>query len=130
MGLDEIPVHRQFVGIAVDEIYIKSDLVYDCHSSRVIGFVNFGAVDQQLAVLEQSSFPVANVATCVLTVMVRGIFYRLNFPLANFPTAGITSVSLFDILWPAVEHLERCDFTVVFQTADGSSPNRWYFRMH
>lgn len=24
MGLDEIPVHRQFVGIAVDEIYIKS----------------------------------------------------------------------------------------------------------
>ena len=128
MGLDKIPVHRQFVGIAVDEIYIKSDLVYDRHSSRVIGFFNLGAVDQQLAVLEQSSFPTA--ATRVLTVMVRGIFYRLNFPLANFPTAGITSVSLFDILWPAVEHLERCDFTVVFQTADGSSPNRRYFRMH
>ena len=128
MGLDKIPAHRKFVGIVVDEIYIKSDLVYDRYSSRVIGFVNLGTVDQQLAALEQSTFP--TVATRVLTVMVRGIFFQLNFPLANFPTAGITSVSLFDILWTAVQHLERCDFTVVFQTADGSSPNRRYFHMH
>ena len=78
MGQDEIPGHRQFVGIAVDEIYIKSDLVYDRHSARVIGFVNLGAVDEQLAALEQSSFPA--LATRILTVMVRGIFYRLNFP--------------------------------------------------
>ena len=78
MGQDEIPAHRQFVGIAVDEIYIKSDLVYDRHSARVIGFVNLGAVDEQLAALEQSSFPA--LATRILTVMVRGIFYRLNFP--------------------------------------------------
>ena len=69
MGQDEIPAHRQFVGIAVDEIYIKSDLVYDCHSARVIGFVNLGAVDEQLAAL--ASFPA--IATRVLTVMVRGI---------------------------------------------------------
>ena len=94
----------------------------------MIGFVNLGAVDEQLAALEQSSFPA--IATRVLTVMVRGIFYRLTFPLANFPTAGIASVNLFEILWQAVELLERCDFTVVFQTADGASPNRSYFHMH
>ena len=128
MGKDEIPGHRQFVGIAVDEIYIKSDLVYDRHSARVIEFVNLGAVDEQLAAFEQSSFPA--IATRVLTVMVRGIFYRLNFPLANFPTAGVTSINLFGILWQAVELLERCDFTVVFETADGSSPNQSYFCMH
>ena len=78
MGQDEIPAHRQIVGIAVDEIYIKSDLVYDSHSARLIGFVNLGAVDVQLVALEQSSFPA--IATRVLTFMVRGIFYRLNFP--------------------------------------------------
>ena len=57
MGQDEIPAHRQIVGIAVDEIYIKPDLVYDSHSVRMIGFVNLGDVDEQLAALEQSSFP-------------------------------------------------------------------------
>ena len=62
----------------MDEIYIKSDLVYDRHSARVIGFVNLGAVDEQLPALEQSSFPA--IATPVLTVMVKGIFYRLSFP--------------------------------------------------
>ena len=128
MGSDEIPAHKQFIGIAFDEIYIKSDLVYDRHSGKVIGFVNLGAVDQQLAALEQESKPI--VATRVLTLMARGLFFRLNFPVASFPTAGITCVNLFNILWTAVEHLERCDFRVVFQTADGSSPNRRYFRMH
>ena len=128
MGLDEIPIQNQFVGIAFDEIYIKSDLVYDRHSTKVIGFVNLGTVDQQLAALEQDSIPM--VATRVLTLMVRGIFFRLNFPLASFPTAGITCINLFDILWTAVEHLERCDFQVIFQTADGASPNRRYIRMH
>ena len=103
----------------MDEIYINSDLVYDRHSARVIGFVNLGAVDEQLPALEQSSFPA--IATH---------FLQIELPLANFPTAGVTCVDLFDILWQAVELLDRCDFTVVFETADGSSPNHSYFRMH
>ena len=127
-GLDEIPFYRQFVGILFDEVYIKSDLVYDRFSSQIIGFVNLGSVDQQLTTLEHSTIP--EVATRVLTLMVRGIFYNLNFPLANFATNGVTAIQLFDILWEAVEHLERCDFQVVFETADGSSPNWRYFRMH
>lgn len=60
------------MGITVDEIYIKLDLVYDRHSARVISFVNLDAVDQQLVALEQQSFH--TIATHVLTVMVRGIF--------------------------------------------------------
>ena len=62
--------------------------------------------------------------------MVRGIFSNLHFPLANFPTVGITGVSLHDIMWEATEHLERSDFIVTFQTGDGCSPNRRYYRMH
>ena len=124
MGLDDIPPHRQLVGIVVDEIYIKSDLVSDRYSSRVIGFVNLSTVDQQLAVsIPHCGHPCSHCHS-------EEHFFRLNFPLTNFPTAGIPSISLFDILWTVVQHLERCDFTVVFQEADGSSPNRRYFRMH
>ena len=39
MEQDDIPCQRKFVGIAFDEIYIKSDLVYDKNTSRIIGFV-------------------------------------------------------------------------------------------
>ena len=70
MGLDEIPAHRQFVGII--EIYIKSDLVYDHCAYRMIGFVNLGTVDQQLAAPEQSVFP--TVATHILTCHDEGFF--------------------------------------------------------
>lgn len=114
-----------FVGIVFDELYIREDLVFDKHSSKVIGFVNLGAIDRQLSALEvdrlQSPCPVA---TRILTLMVRGIFSEINFPLANFPTAGIRSTILHDIMWEAVEHLERSDFIVCFQTGDGGSPHR------
>ena len=83
-----------FVGIVFDELYIREDLVFDKHSSKVIGFVNLGTIDRQLSALEvdrlQSACPVA---TRILTLMVRGIFSEINFPLANFPTAGIRSTT-------------------------------------
>ena len=88
MGLDEIPVHRQFVGL----------LLMKFASNRTLSMTTIP--------LEQLVMPTSAL-----------------FLLDNFPTAGITFVSLFDMLWTAVEHLERCDFTVVFQTADRSSPN-------
>lgn len=88
-----------FVGIIFDELYIREDLVLDKHSSKVIGFVNLGAINRQLSALEvdrlQSPHPVA---TCILTVMVRGIFSEINFLLANFPTAGIRPTILHEIM--------------------------------
>lgn len=124
-------LYFRFVGILYDEIYIQEDLVYDQHSSRLIGFVNLGSVEKQVSELETATFNSSPViANRILTLMVRGIFYSLHFPLANFPTVGLKGVSLYDIMWEAVEHLERCDFIVSFQTGDGCSPNRSYYRMH
>ena len=121
----------RFVGVLFDEIYIQEDLVYDRHSARLIGFVNLGEVDSQISAMEvAASASSPQVATRILTLMVRGIFCSLHFPLANFPTAGVTGISLFDIMWEATEHLERSDFIVSFQTGDGCSPNRRYYRMH
>lgn len=59
-----------------------------------------------------------------MTLMVRGIFSELHFPLANFPTAGIRASVLHDIMWEATELLELSDFIVCFQTGDGGSPHR------
>ena len=121
----------RFVGILYDEIYIQEDLVYAKHSERLIGFVNLGEVDNQIASMEAAvSGSSPPIATRIITLMVRGIFCSLHFPLANFPTVGVTGVSLHDILWEVTEHLERSDFIVSFQTGDGCSANRNYYRIH
>ena len=91
---------------------------------KVIGFVNLGDVDRQLSALEfDSSQSPPTIATRILTLMVRGVFSKLHFPLANFPTAGIRTCVLHDILWEATELLHS-DFIVCFQTGDGGSPHR------
>ena len=40
--------HKKYVTLVMDEMYIKSDLVYDKHEGTVIGFVNLGNVNNQL----------------------------------------------------------------------------------
>ena len=77
----------------VDEMKIHEDLVYDKYGRNIHGFVNLGTVNDQLQELEnntqlQVSEPHESIATHMLTVMVRGIFIKLEFPYANFPTQG------------------------------------------
>ena len=114
---------------------IKESLVYDKNESKIIGFVNLGEVNDQLSKFDgeasndtkQSN---GEIATHILTIMVRGIFFRLRFPYAHFPTTGITGDFIFLIVWEAIERLERLGFKVLVITADGASANRKFFRMH
>ena len=75
----------------IDEMKIHEDLVFDKHGRHLMGFVNLGCVNDQLQELEkksQTNQPHEHLATHVLTVMVRGIFMKLEFPYASFPTQG------------------------------------------
>lgn len=69
---------------------IQEDLVYDRTGQRLHGFVNLGDINSELQVLEKQvrdiASPCSNIATHILTLMVRGIFIKLEFPYANFPT--------------------------------------------
>lgn len=51
--------------------------------------------------------------------MVRGIMFKLEFPLAHFGTRD-----------EAIRRLEARELKVLCITADGASPNRRFFRMH
>ena len=76
----------------MDEVKIQEDLVYDKTGSNLLGFVNLGEVNDQLKQLEQEAGSQTEshkqLATHMLTLMVRGIFIKLNFPYASFPTQG------------------------------------------
>ena len=65
--------------------------------------MNIGEVNDQLANFEREAsndteLSGGEVATHILILMVRGIFFRLRFPHTHFPTTGITGDFIFLIV--------------------------------
>ena len=46
-----VELHK-YVTLIMDEIYIKSDLVYDKHEGTLVGFVNIGGINNQILEFE------------------------------------------------------------------------------
>ncbi len=70
------------------------------------------------------------VADHILAVMVRGLFFKFEFPLAHYPSRGVTGDELFPIVWEVVRLVESTGLKVIAITADGAAPNRRFFCMH
>ena len=109
--------------------------MYDKHSAHIIGFVNIGDVGNQLSQLEERCGTDVHlqhqpIATHMLVLMVRGIFFKLEYPYARFPTNRLTTASLSSIMWQGIERLEFLGFKVLAVTGDGASTNRKFFRMN
>ena len=116
---------KNYVVLLVDELKVKESLVFDKHDCKVIGFVELEDIDYHLSQLEkQSDTNCPQVATHLLTFMVRGLLTSLKFPYAHFSTDSLSGDQLFPIVWEAIERLERIGFKVIAVTADGASPNR------
>ena len=129
--MESLEEYQKYVAIVFDEMKIKEGIVYDKHESKIVGFVNLGAVNNTLMSFEQSvNEDKIPVATQMLVFMVWGLFIKLNFPYAQYPTHGITADYSFPIAWEVVKHLECADFKVISLTGDKASPNRKFIRMH
>lgn len=129
--VSEINEWEKCVAVVFDEVKIKEGIVYDKHNCRIIGFVNFGDLNNMLLSFERSINNQNNsVANHVLVFMVRGIFIQLNFPYAQFPTTDLSGDLLFPIVWEVVKNLESAGFKVMSLTGDKASVNRKFFRMN
>lgn len=127
---NELPESRRYVTILLDEMKVKEDIIYDKHSGNIIGFCNLGDLNDDLLKVERDTDAHPPVAKQILAVMVRGIFFKFDFPLAHFSTEGISADLLFPIVWEGIAAIESTGLKVIAVTADGASPNRKFFRMH
>ncbi|XP_070193287.1 uncharacterized protein [Littorina saxatilis] len=120
--------------ILQDEIRVSHGLVYDKHSGELVGFTNLEETANDLCSLQenmQGGKKQKKLATSMLVIMVRGTTSTLRYPLACFPTTGVTSEFLYPIIWQAVKILEyRCKLKVLFITCDGASANRRFFKLN
>jgi hypothetical protein len=70
---------------------VHEGLVFNRDGS-LVGFVDVGDLNNKMRAFEASlagSEKQEIMADHVLTVMVRGIFINMTFPIANFPTKGL-----------------------------------------
>ena len=141
----------------MDEMHIKEDLVYNKHSGELVGFVNLGDINTHLLKYEQSFSgedpQTEPLAKSMFTIMVRGLFNRLQFPYAQFPCKSISGDLLCNPFWEAVSRIERlvysivdcyaiiigylffdsnygCGLKVMGVTCDGNSANRRFYKLH
>ena len=102
---------QKYVFLVMDEMHIKEDLVYNKDTGALVGFVNLGDINSHLLKFEQSlsgeEHATEPLAKSMLTIMVRGLFTKLQFPYAQFPCKTISGDLMYDHFWEAVCHVER-----------------------
>jgi hypothetical protein len=133
--ISSCPEKEKYVGLLMDEMHIKANLVYNKHSGNLIGFINLGDVNNHLLEFERSLKPDSNnkkvpLAHSMLTIMVQGLFNTMHFPYVQLPCTELCGDLIYDPFWEAVGRLERCGFYVLSLTCDGLAANRRFFSLH
>jgi len=125
---------NSYVGLILDEVHIKEDLIYDKNEGTLIGFSNLGEINNHLMRFEKDlngePRSISDIAGTMLVIMVRGLVSKLNFPYAQFACANLTGDQLVDPVWEAIARLERQGLKVLCLTCDGASTNRRLWSIH
>ena len=130
-----LPPQQKQCSIVFDEMKVKCGLVFNKHDDRIIGFAESGDFNAELKEFEDdlndsSKEHMKPLATHILSLMVRGITFHINYPIAYFPTCTADGDELFPILWEGVRVVESIGIQVRSFICDGASQNRKFFRLH
>ena len=117
----------------MDEMFIKSDLVYYKRDGSLIGFVNISSINNQLLEFEaviNKGDPQPSLASSVMVFMVKGLLHKFNYPYAQFSCGNTSGDLIFDPVWEAVARLEQMGFFVLGLCRDGVSSNQKLWKLH
>ena len=62
--------------------------------------------------------------------LVKSVVNPLSYSCATFATDVVTAFQIMPIFWQAIKYLEKINLKVIAATADGTSQNRKFFRIH
>ena len=116
--LDVCEERDKCIILLLDEMYVKQELVFDKNTGELIGFTDLGDINSHLMDFERSVASSEStddeplLAKTMMTYMVRGLFTRLEYPYAHFPSLNLTGELMFHPLWESVYRLERLGFKV------------------
>ena len=135
--MDTLEDYQKYMTLVFDEMNIKEGIVYDKNECKVVGFVDVGGINNKLCLFEESltahdddHSKIPLVAKHMLVFMVRGVFIKLQFPYAQYPTRDLTADVLFSLVWEVIHSLEAAGYKVISLTGDKGSYNTKFFRLH
>ena len=86
--------YQKYVGILIDEMHIREEMIHSKHKGCLSGFANLGNINEQLLKFEKSLNDTGTESTCtdqadnvaktMMVFMVKGLFTSLAFPYAFF----------------------------------------------
>ena len=125
-----VPRPRYYGGHIHDETKIQEDLVMNTKSreDELVGWINTGDETQTLRILKEKTVQ-QTLATQVLQISFLG-YTGFRFPIAHFPTDGVTASELYLIIWDLISNLQSWGFTVDFILQDGGEQNREFIKLH
>jgi hypothetical protein len=135
-ALDLSIEYNRYVSLVMDEVHIRSDLVYDKFEGKLIGYVNLGETNNHLLDFETALNNKGNdtshrpLANSMLVFMVRALFSKMNFPYAQFACHTLLGELLVYPVWEAISRLERQGICVMALVCDGASTNRRFWKIH
>ena len=118
MKFDSCDSAEKIVGIMLDEMKVKSGLVFNKRTDKLVGFVDLGSINNDMEALQSffttGTSPKLELAGSVLVYMVR-LLRRpsFSFPVAQYPTSSLSGAKLYPMTWDVVEALELSDLQVV-----------------
>ena len=150
--LSDVSCQRLLVALSMDEMKIKSGLVFNKNEGRLVGFTDLGRVNSDIEELlsNESESAEEQLADSVFVFMIRAIFKpSLSVAVAhyftrnlkgthsysvlqaithNLPCINLLGEQIFSLAWEVVEAVEMYNLKVVSLTSDGAKPNRRFYR--
>ena len=122
-------VDYQFA-LIMDELKIKSGLVYRKHTRELVGFCDLGKVYQELDELEGNHTHHLQLAQNMLAFMIWPIFKpSMPFMVTSYASLCLSGEKLYAPVWEVIEALELSGLPVLSLTSDGASPNRRFYKV-
>lgn len=125
--------HEKYFSLLLDEMSIRSDLVYDGRSGELVGFTNLTSLEAELSSLEaeiQGKTSEKKIAKKVLVFMLSGCTNTLRCVPAVYTTDNLSASQLYVRAWDVIYAVEETGAKVLVVICDGASVNRKFMRMH
>lgn len=126
--------HQKNFYLLLDEMSIRSDLVYNSRTGDLVGFTNLSSVENVLKELEDEMKGMKQtekkLAKKVLVFMLTGATSDIRFVPAVFSTDDLSAAQLFSRTWDVVYSVEETGAKVIAVILDGASVNRKFLTMN
>lgn len=133
--IESMEPHEKLVTLLIDEMKVKSGLVFSRSSGKLVGFSSVGSVADEMYQFEKRCTDGKEdthsppLASHVLLYMIRGVTSSMKFPAAYYATTNVTGSELYQTTLEVIRAVKLLGLKVICLTSDGAAANRKFYEI-